>query len=158
MRQLIYLFSILLYFSCSNENTSRKTKDMVSESSLDYTDAPLVNSFEKLTTQKLITYYDLLNLKQQHPEFKKDILIQLKDLSKDAIIDKFSLKNSYIKNIHQVGNNVVINDSVKKIRLAYKIISESREISDSIYAYIHSNIIFINREKVVANKIKFSKN
>ncbi len=158
MRQLIYLFGILLCFSCSNRKSSMKSEDiMINESTLNNNNRSQVNSYEKLSIQKLAIYFDLLKLKKEHPEFKNDILIQLKELSKGSILKNNFTSNFTIKNIHQIGDEIIINDSIKKIQLTYQITSKSIKKNDSIYAYIYTKNIFLNAQKKVSNKIKFSK-
>lgn len=157
MKQLIYLFSILLCFSCSNKRNAMKSEDIIHESTSDFINKSQVNSYEKLSIQKLSIYHDLLKLKQQHPEFKDDILIQLKELSKDSILKNNYTSNFTIKNIHQIGKEIIINDSIKKIQLTYQITSKFIKKNDSIYAYIYTKTIFLNAQKKVSNKIKFSK-
>lgn len=115
------------------------------------------NSFvyEELAAQKLQEMYDLISLKDKHPEFAKTIKSQLKDYTNDSI----SISNStdiLIKNIKLKGEIVKVSDSVQKMKLFYDIISNNNTMQDSIWAIITINEIAFEGKKIKSKKIKFS--
>lgn len=158
MRKTIFLFFIIIFSSCSNKRSiSNKENNSFEISSNNASQDTYIKSYEDLSIQKLKNYFDLLNLEKQHPEFKNDITDQINKLSSEI-----TLKNKYttpviVSNIHKVGKEIKINDSLKKIKLAFKISHESNQVSDSIYVKIHTSLINIDGREITTNKIKFSK-
>lgn len=131
----------LIMISCANE-TKNKTEsiDYELEEPIEYDDNYSMDSkpitYEYLVQQKLIDYFDLIRLKQEHPEFEKDIILQLQRFSKDSTIYNKYLKIDSIKNVRQVGAVLRESDSVQRIKLYFDIVSDNKIKSDSISAII----------------------
>jgi hypothetical protein len=111
-----------------------------------------------LINQKLQDFYDLIALQNQHPEFNNEVMEQLKNYTNDSIINYTTDKVVIIKNLQQIGETSIINNSTQKIKLRYTKVSENIEITDTIYAIITSKPIMINNESLVSNKVRFSMN
>ncbi len=122
---------------------------------------PAIESFlyQELSTVKLQELYDLLALKQEHPEFKESIETQLENYTNDtmAAINKPE-KESLIKNIELKGNLIEVSDSVQKMKLYYDVVSNNLIQKDSIWAEVTTHEIEVNGKKVKSKKIKFSAN
>lgn len=158
MKRILIILFILLCVSCSN-NTVNKSAEMKVEEAADYNFATNleVSNSESMPIQKFNNYLDLLKLKEKHPEFKKDILLQLKSFSKDSIILLNYGKDVSIEDIKQVGETKKVSDSIKKVKLVYQIVSGSTTKKDSVFAHIISKTIMLDGEEITSNKVKFSR-
>jgi len=92
MKKEIGLLFILLLFSCAN-NFNKEA--MIEDESYDIAGyeieiEPENVTLEQLASKKLQAYFELLKLKTEHPEFREDILAQLKDF-----IESFCQRRSY---------------------------------------------------------------
>ena len=110
-----------------------------------------------LSQDKLQEMYDLVALKQSHPEFKKTIESQLKNYTLDSLIT-IAKEESYIKNVKIKEKIIQVSDSVQKMKLYYDIVSVTSTKPDSIWAEVITNTLVIDGETKIANKIKFSFN
>ncbi|GAA3612380.1 hypothetical protein Q4Q39_04370 [Flavivirga amylovorans] len=157
MKKLIYIICILIFISCKNEvNKVSEIPAFEEEDAEVYRsdDNFVMNRYQILSTQKLQEYFDLIKLKEKHPEFKDDILIQLRKLSNDSIPNYAG--DFSIENIRQVGEVETISDSVQKIKLVYNVVSDAYKSNDSILATISSKTIFIDDTATISNKVVFS--
>ena len=111
-----------------------------------------------LINQKLQDFYDLIALQNKHPEFTDDVAAQLKNYTNDSITDFTGGKTVVIKDLKQLGNIVIINDNIQKIKLTYNKVFEHTKTADTIFATITYKTIIIDDEQLVSNKIHFSKN
>ena len=106
MKKLIYIFIVLIAVSCNNQPEKSTDKNMLEMNEDDYevkisgSGESIDNSFiyEDLSIQKLQEMYDLISLKEKHPEFAKTIKSQLKVYTNDSINIPNS-KDVLIKNI-----------------------------------------------------------
>lgn len=110
-----------------------------------------------LSQDKLQEMYDLVALKQSHPEFKKTIESQLKNYTLDSLIT-IAKEESHIKNVKIKEKIIQVSDSVQKMKLYYDIVSVTSTKPDSIWAEVITNTLVIDGETKIANKIKFSFN
>lgn len=156
MKKLIYIFIVQIVVSCNN------MKDNAPSVNADYevlkTEKIIAKPnfiYEELAIQKLQEMYDLISLKEQHPEFSKAIKSQLKAYTNDSIGIPNS-KDILIKNIKLKGEVVKVSDSVQKMKLFYDIISNSSIKQDSIWAIIMTNKIDFEGKKIESKKIKFN--
>lgn len=163
MKKFIYILFCFLWISCANEtkNKSENTQFDLEDISIDEENYSLdlsPISYENLATQKLIDYFDLLRLKQEHPEFENDIILQLQGFSTDSLSIVQYEKIDSIKNIRQVGAVLKASDSIQKMRLYFDIVSGDKIKSDSILATISTKSVMIDDEMISTNKVTFRKN
>ncbi|GAA3629135.1 hypothetical protein [Flavivirga jejuensis] len=158
MKRLTYIICILIFISCKNNEANKVSESPVLEMEndtevYDFEINSKVNRYETLSTQKLQDYFDLIKLQKKHPEFKDDILLQLRKLSNDSILNYTG--DFSIENIHQVGEVETISDSIQKIKLVYNVVSDSYKGLDSILANIISKTILIDETATISNKVVF---
>lgn len=111
------------------------------------------NTLEKLGSQKIIEYFDLIKLKQKHPEFESDINTQLQSFTDTSNLnypDGFT-----ISNIKQIGETNVISDSITNFKLGYDVISETKSFKDSLLVEIKSKVVYIKDKREVSQKVRF---
>ncbi|WP_298340957.1 hypothetical protein [uncultured Algibacter sp.] len=161
MKKLIYIFFVLIVISCNSRDEKIMNLETI-EVNANYETEDIENNkikpntfiYEDLSTQKLQEMYDLISLKEKHPEFAKTITSQLKAYTDDNI----SLSNSTdisIKNIKLKEEIIQVSDSVQKMKLSYDILSNNSMQKDSICAIITSNEISFEGKKIKSKKIKF---
>lgn len=160
MKKLIYIIYILIFISCKNNEVNKVSESPALEMEDDteiyeFVTSSEVTKYQTLSTQKLQDYFDLIKLKEKHPEFKEDILLQLRMLSNDTIPNYIG--NFSIENIHQSGKVEIVSDSVQKIKLVYDVVSESYKGVDSIFAVITYKTIQLEGKQTISNKVMFSK-
>lgn len=136
-----------------NEDTNNgyfKNKDDLGSSTLS-------NPLTQLTEQKLKEYFDLIQLKQEHPEFKADIILQLQKFSNDTTIGKNYSKGFKLEHIRIVEYLETDSDTTQKLKLFFDVIHENSKRTDSIIATIFQKTIMVDNEDITSNKITFSK-
>ena len=155
MKKLMYIFIVFIGFSCSKQRKSMKNEAVDISVDEVYTETH-INSYEALSIQKLNAYFDLLKLKDSRPKFKEDILKQLKSFRDNNIDDNFKfIENSKIEEIKQIGETIKLSDSVSKIKLSFKIISNNKIELDTIVAIIKSEPILFEGNEIRSNKVRF---
>ncbi|MFK7812559.1 MAG: hypothetical protein AB8B59_08700 [Maribacter sp.] len=160
MRDLIWIVLIGFFFSCTNKNRMMESEfeDFEVSESKNYELILKELSLEDLTSQKLIDYYDLLQLKDSgSSEFQEDVIHQLRAFSGESLLETDSLSTISIRNIHQIGDVEQVSDSVQKIKLRYEVYGEYADKSDSIYAIITSKNVLIDKVKTKSTNVIFSK-
>ncbi|TMM55898.1 hypothetical protein FEE95_14715 [Maribacter algarum] len=154
MRKTIFVLVIWILSSCGNnmnkEYIVTNDDSTASEYEIDRKDFTL----ENLVSERLKNYFELLKLKNEHPEFQEDILKQLKDFSKEGFI-KTDSSNFSVENIRTVGETVVLSDSLKSMRLYYDSVSTNGIETDSIDALIMTKIILLDGIETKSTKISF---
>ncbi len=160
MRKYTYMVLFLIGVSCANQNK---------ESQADY-DIELKNSeliedqfqkrqltLEQITSQKLKEYFELVQLRNKHPQFKEEIEEQLKSFTRPGILesDKFDVVD--ISNIRQIGAIVKVSDSVVKLKLIYDKVLNNSTMTDSIRAVILTKNIHLDEKRIVSNEITFER-
>jgi hypothetical protein len=165
MKKLIYVFMILMMASCSNrasknmEGAPVNVDDYIVEVEDFETSKPEYNTikYTDLSKEKLQEMYDLVTLKQSHPEFEETIISQLKNYTSDSLIN-FKKTESIIKNVKIKGGIIQLSDSVQKMKLHYDVVSGSSIHSDSIWAEVTTSTLVIDGQTKTSNKIKFTFN
>ena len=158
MKNVVYIFFILIIVSCNNhrkmksENSAVEFEDVITGNKTLES-----NKFENLSTQKFNDYIDLLKLKDKHPEFKADIIEQLQSISKDSLIHIRDASNFLVKNVRQENGIEHISDSVQKIKLVYDVVLDGRKIEDSVFALITTKVVVIDNKETVSHKVKLLK-
>ena len=157
MKQFIYFFLIIVFFSCSNRKDEKHPENTDIFESLETASTKdlTTHKYQGIAAQKLQNYVELLKLKEKHPELKEDIQTQLNNVSKKAIIS--ISEDATIENIYQVGPIETISDTIQKIKLVYTLISKTKRIEDTLYATIKSTTIILDGSAIKANKVTFSK-
>lgn len=162
-RHIIIGFVSLFLVSCAMENKNMNSKEadeifVATEEADDiaeYEVTPTINS--QLINQKLQDFYDLVALQNEHPEFIDEVSNQLKNFTNDSI-DLFKTDDfAIVKNIRQLGKVMTINDSVQKIKLSYDKVTNNTTSRDTIYAIITKKTIILDDERLISNKVQFSK-
>lgn len=116
------------------------------------------NSLVSISTQKLNEYFELVKLKQQHPEFESDINEQLLSFTTDSLSVLKYGSDFTISNIQQTGNRKIISDSVEVFTLKYTVTTDSKVFQDSILTHVTSVTHYLQSvEAVNIKKVKFSK-
>ncbi len=162
MKKLVCILLMLLCVMSCNKGYApehNKTADMELEvtSESELIEFSKINNYEALSAQKLNEYFDLLKLKSSHPDFKRDIQEQLMKYTSESLIE-FDLGDNFkIENIHQIGREQNISDSVIKVQLQFDLIIGSIQFKDSVYANITSKVINVDGDVLKTNKVKFSR-
>lgn len=154
MRYLIYILTISFLFSCSNK-TPERNYDSVSKNIYVELDNMKETTINTIISEKLQNYIELLKLHATHPNFKKDIKLQLKELSKDSIIKINDIKNAVITDIG-ISDIQRISKEVEKIKVVYTTENQEKKSEQIIYAYLTTSIIKVNNLETSSFKIKFS--
>jgi len=164
MKKVLYIITLLfIVISCSEAKREAplmesKTTEMSSEvSPVDRIALEESFAFQYVTQQKLQDYYDLMVLLKQYPEFKEDITLQLKEISKEKITIPDYTQLIRIENLQQLGDIQQVSDSIQKIDLQFDIIDNTNIKKDTITAQIITKKIQLDNTEVVSTKIVFSK-
>lgn len=165
MKQLIYIFILIIIVSCKNKAMKSMDMNAVEAEASQYKEKSIEEDFEipqnnsfthqNISTEKLQELYDLLALKQKHPEFNDKIQSQLKNYTNDTFQTSGEV---FIKNLTLKSEVIVLSDSVEKIKLAYDIVSNEEIKEDSIWAEITTHTLLIDDKETKSKKIKFKKN
>ncbi|WP_223032407.1 hypothetical protein [Hanstruepera marina] len=167
MKKLIYIFIIIIIISCNNNETKS-----ISTESIDFEEATIDEEYaipetyavskttrfehQKLSIEKLQEFYDLLVLKQKHPEFNEDISIQLKKYTDETLLN-FKKKEAIIKNVKLLENPIQVSDSTQRIKLGFDLVSNELITKDTIWATIFTKNIIVEGNTKKSIKIKFSR-
>lgn len=156
MRLLLYMFLVVLICSCSAKS-SNKERDFIGDENVLEMYA-LENesefSFDNMLAEKLQNYFEMVVLKEEHPEFKQTILLQLQKISKDSIHQKvLAFDQLEISNIKELE---VFSDTLKKINIQYSF-KNNPKFLDSINAYVRTEIVAFEGKSTTSYKIEFSK-
>lgn len=154
MKQLLGFVLLCLVISCANNsmektNANADTSEML-ESELNDRDFTL----EDLVSEKLLGYFELLKLQKEHPEFKDAIELDVNNYLKKEFI-KFDTSNVMIKNIRNVGEVMIISDSVQSQKLYFDLVFEDKTITDSLQALITLNTLILDGFEVKNTKVTF---
>jgi len=153
MKKIIITLFILQLFSCANRKENNKAvMEAINEEVV--TEKTAIFSTEKLIAQKLTNYFELIKLKEKHPEFKDDIIIQLKSTLKDSSRLEDKIEYDSIENIREVAS-VAVSDSTQKIKLYYDVVLENGSYTDSINAFLESRTVIIEGNKKITKKVTF---
>lgn len=160
MKKIVYVLLCLFWLSCAKDSRNSKSEavnyDMEISASEDKNDDQFMpTNYETLASQKLQEYFDLMQLQETHPEFKEDVLVQLKSLSQDANLSKKYINLDSVKNIRSIGDILKISDSVQKLKLEFDVMSKGKMTHDSIEALIITKTVMMDTDSITSNKIVF---
>lgn len=164
MKKLIFLFIVIIIVSCKNETTKsnidlNEVMEIEKEVTKDISDTSDNQIFlnKELTKEKLQELYDLIVLKNEHPEFKVSINKQLKSYVNDSIPNK-AIAEGTINNIALKGDIIQVSDSIQKVELYFDFLTKNTVKKDSIWAIFTSKTIIVNGEELKSTKVTFSYN
>lgn len=162
----------LWVFACASESRSSKysnfktTEDANYENELDndgyldsYSYKIEATPFKEtlLIHEKLEDFYDLLTLRNRHPEFSEDVTLQLKNFTNDSL-NLYAIKGvKTVQNMRPIGNIKIIDSTKRKVQYTYDIVSETSRKTDTIWVIITSKMVVLDGKSVLSNKVKFSK-
>jgi len=165
MKKFIYIFvASLLMISCANSNKEASVSDIdfaenevVGNSNKDLEEAATFTNTQ-LAEAKLQDYFELLTLRQKHPEFKEEIRSQIKSLSESNLTISDSIDIISVENLRQVGAVLQFGDSLHKIKFYFNVITENGVREDSITAVLRAQKVTIEQQEVMSTKVTFEKN
>ncbi|MEX0275270.1 MAG: hypothetical protein AB3N16_12925 [Flavobacteriaceae bacterium] len=159
MRKLFLIAVLCVIGSCGHENNYKvKEPAVVFEAEVhtpDVNKEKEVFGYQVMATQKLQDYFDLALLKENFPDFKDNIDTQLNKLINDTTSIPEEMTKVHIKNVQQIGKDLVISDSIKMIRLSFDIVSNGLIRKDTITAEVSTRRISIGDENVIGTKMRF---
>lgn len=157
MKQIVYILVIILVVSCANESKRSESSVHEIEVSTDINDDFKSENFNPtvLASEKLTEYFDLIKLKQEHPEFREDIELQLESYSANSIL--LNTNTFSIENIRSADSPEIISDSLQSVVLYFDILSENYITKDSILAFITTKTILMDTQSAVSTKVRFQK-
>lgn len=163
MKKLVSILCTVFLIGCANVSEEKQfaTSDMTEREATEEV-APLeveeAFPFATVTEQKLQEYFDLLVLKNKHPELKETIVAQLKQLTTDSITFPKGQDAVDVKNLSPLGPLVKINDTLQEQSFQYTIASKSILKTDTLTVQISSKPIQIDGIETLTTKVVFRKN
>jgi len=161
MKRMLYLISIFILASCANNRETNVEK--IVESADDYDmevsalQKPEAFDYQNVYSEKLQSYFDLLNLYSSHPNFREDIELQLKKLSTDPINPLDTIPKVIIGNVQISGKPEVVSDAVTKTVLRFNKNTNGIVVSDSITAIVMKKLVLLGDTEEVLTTVRFSK-
>ncbi len=159
MKNIIYILLIVCFISCKHSKSMKsESADMEIEATEVFENEINLETIdlEELGSQKLIEYFDLLKLKQLHPEFETDINEQLLSFTNNNSILNYP-EGFTISNIKQLGTTKIISDSLQTFTIGFDITTASGSFKDSLITEIKSKEVTIGNSKKVSHKVRFLK-
>lgn len=156
MKNILYILVLLFIVSCKNETMKSVSADM--EVSTDAVESTVnSNALQDISTQKLNEYFELIQLKQLHPEFESDINAQLLSFTNGHKSFKNYEEGFMVSNIQHSGKSKTLSDSVEVFTLKYTVTTHSKIFKDSIKTYVTSGTDYLESVEVVTiKKVRFS--
>ncbi|RDK89323.1 hypothetical protein [Marinirhabdus gelatinilytica] len=163
MKQLSYLFLLLLCVGCANVSEEKATvsSDMVEMEATEATSSTVIEEafpYAIIAEQKLQEYFDLLALQNKHPEMGTVISKQLEGITSDSIVLPRGQDSIDVKNLSPMGSLQQLNDTVMEQRFTYTIASRTLFKTDTIIARIITKPIVIDGMATQETKVVFRKN
>ncbi len=163
MKQLVYIVFIAFLIGCNNtsEENSLATSDSTESEFIEETAATTIEEafpYATITQQKLQEYFDLLAIKNEHPEFAETISAQLRQITTDSILLPNEQDSVAVKNLSAVGPFIKINDTLQKQSFLYTLASKTIFKTDTLTAHIITKPIEIEGDRTLAIKLVFKKN
>lgn len=155
MKQVLGFVFLCLVISCANNSMEKANIKSDTSEMLEYEMNAIDFTLEDLVSEKLLDYFELLKLQKEHPEFKDAIDLNVHNYLKKEFI-KLDTSNFMIKNIRNVGEVIIISDSVQSQKLYFDIVFEDKTITDSIQALIFSNTLILYGTEVKTTKVTFT--
>ena len=111
---------------------------------------------ESIGSIKLEEYFDLIKLKQEHPEFEDDINLQLETFSEGSIPTINYPKGFTITNVKtsKLGQHT---ETQKMLKLKFTVTAASQSFQDSLRAIIKSDTIELDGKTRISRTVSFSK-
>lgn len=151
-------------FSCANSNKEASISDVefsenevVGNNNKDLEEAATFTNTQ-LAEVKLQDYFELLVLRQKHPEFKEEIRSQIQSLSEPNLTIPDSLDIISVENLRQAGTVLQLGDSLQKIKFYFNVITENGIREDSITAVLRAQKVTVEQQEVMSTKVTFEKN
>lgn len=165
MKKFIYIVvASFLMFSCANSNKEASISDVefsenevVGNNNKDLEEAATFTNTQ-LAEVKLQDYFELLVLRQKHPEFKEEIRSQIQSLSEPNLTIPDSLDIISVENLRQAGTVLQLGDSLQKIKFYFNVITENGIREDSITAVLRAQKVTVEQQEVMSTKVTFEKN
>lgn len=156
MKTILYILTLVFIVSCKNDMKAESAEMVETSDAIDLEISS--NSVEQLPIQKFNEYVELIQLKQQHPEFANDINAQLLSFTKDSA-SIFNYENGFtISNIEPVVKSKTESDSVEIFTLKFTVTTNSKVFQDSILTHVTSESDYLQTvETVTIKKVRFSK-
>jgi len=160
MKRLLYILPFFLIVACNNA----PEKDMLSE--IEAIEEELANAtvsesepfeYATITEQKLQDYFDLLIIKNKHPEFSEAINTQLKSFARDSLLFDTDQDSVDVKSLSQVGAAEIVNDSVKRLKIAFNVGAAQRFQSKTVTAIITTNTVVVDGKLTENTNVTFTK-
>ena len=156
MRKIINILFAWILCSCADSMNKEAIVSDEESVLLEYELDSKNLTIEKLTSEKLQNYFELIKLKNEHPKFQEDILEELKGISDEEFTKIDSSESFTIENIRMVGKGIILSDSVQKMILHYDFVSENQTKTDSIAAWIKTKSVLLEGVPKKSFKITFS--
>ncbi len=161
MKKVAYICFALVFLGCANvsEEKSFATSDMAENEATESAPINIEEAFPyaTITQQKLQDYFDLVVLKNKHPEFAKTISEQLLQITRDSIVLPKGQDSVDVKNLKPIGDLFTRNDTLKYQKFEYTLASGNSLKTDTLTAYIISKTITIEGKPVVSTKVTLGK-
>lgn len=157
MKKLVYIIYVFLLISCNNSSEVNSLDSMIIKEKLNLEDFGYTKSsfnVSNLAQQKLQEYYDLVLLKEQHPEFGNDIELQLKNLANTSLEIPKSTEAININSVKVISNQK-LSDSTLRMLLKYQLTTNNGTSTDTIIAIIKTKTIIVDGEGVTSTKLVF---
>lgn len=162
MKKLACIHIALFFISCANvsEENSVPTSDIAESETIETAATTIEEAFPyaTITEQKLQDYFDLVALKNKHPEFAETISQQLVRLTKDSMVVMEGQHSVDIKNLRPIGNMFTLNDTLQQQKFEYNIASRTLLKTDTLTVNIITKTMEIEGKEVRATKVIFTKN
>jgi len=154
MRNIMFCLVILLICSCSNNRSmAPSVEDSVN---LEFEMKSESFTLEELAVEKLHSYFELLKIQKEHPEFQEDVLVELRSFSEENFNVKNDGKNFMLQDVKRVGDIEVLSDSLETMKLQYVIGTSEKTETDSIKVNITTKTILLDGEEIKSRKVTFS--
>ncbi|WP_353778936.1 hypothetical protein [Winogradskyella sp. 3972H.M.0a.05] len=133
------------------------TEDLeIVDDAYDYAGKPMKLDIFELTTDKLVEFHELIQLKAEYPNFENEVAKNLKAFTTNDSLIKRLENATQIMDIKQIGHSITVSDSVQNIKIHFKTLRNDEEKTDSILAIIKSKPIFIDGTELLSRKVSFS--
>lgn len=156
MNRVSLVILLIIIFSCSN---ARKETEMNNDILIEaaYEESNEDFDYQNISKQKLQDLFDLLVLKQKHPDFTTDIVKQLKEISEDSIFISNGIENIKIENIAVIESIQKISDSIQVQKIDFDIRSNLGNSKDTLLVIIKTKKVTIDDEQFDSTEISFKR-
>ncbi|MFD2916397.1 hypothetical protein [Psychroserpens luteus] len=157
MKKTLYILLLFSFMTCkNNEAMKMESTDMEVMSVKDENDFDRVMlSSEAISIKKLEEYMNLIQLKQEHPEFEDDIILQLRNFTLDSLAALNYPKGFTISDVKIKGKPRPLTNTQELLSLKFTVISPSKTFKDSIGVMIKSEPIELDGKTQISREILF---